>query len=198
MAKNKSLTILSVFLLIFGLFSTLFLDDVWGSRVSELITLSTAIIGAVALFFQFKRDKEINQANFVVQFWNSFSSNENLQKIMLKCDHMRLTGENTFKKEDYFYIVSYAQWLETLSSLINRNLFKFQVIDDMYNYLFFVFVNNKYVQEVELAPAQEFYKGIYKAYNNWVKYLKKNNREVLCGDTPLSAIQNYDRIINEK
>ncbi len=198
MAKNKSLTILSVFLLIFGLFSTLFLDDVWGSRVSELITLSTAIIGAVALFFQFKRDKEINQANFVVQFWNSFSSNENLQKIMLKCDHMRLTGENTFKKEDYFYIVSYAQWLETLSSLINRNLFKFQVIDDMYNYLFFVFVNNKYVQEVELAPAQEFYKGIYKAYNNWVKYLKKNNREVLCGDTPLSATQNYDRIINEK
>lgn len=197
-AKNKSLTILSVFLLIFGLFSTLFLDDVWGSRVSELITLSTAIIGAVALFFQFKRDKEINQANFVVQFWNSFSSNENLQKIMLKCDHMRLTGENTFKKEDYFYIVSYAQWLETLSSLINRNLFKFQVIDDMYNYLFFVFVNNKYVQEVELAPAQEFYKGIYKAYNNWVKYLKKNNREVLCGDTPLSATQNYDRIINEK
>ena len=62
MNKNKSLTIFSVFLLIGGLFATLLLDDVWGSRVSEVITIGTAIIGAVALFFQFKRDKEINQA----------------------------------------------------------------------------------------------------------------------------------------
>ena len=196
MHKNRSLTVLSVCLLILGLFATLFLDDIWGNRVSELITLSTAIIGAVALFFQFKRDKEINQASFVVDFWKSFSSDENLQKIMLKCDHMRLTGENTFNKEDYFYIVSYAQWLETLSSLINRNIVKFQVIDDLYNYLFFVFVNNKYIQETELVPAQKFYKGIYKAYNDWTKYLNKKGQTVLCSDTPLSATKNYELIIN--
>lgn len=85
MSRNKSLTIFSVFLLIGGLFATLLLDDVWGSRVSELITIGTAIIGAVALFFQFKRDKEINQANFILEFWKSFSGNEKLQKIKIFC-----------------------------------------------------------------------------------------------------------------
>ena len=187
-----------MFLLIGGLFATLLLDDVWGSRVSELITIGTAIIGAVALFFQFKRDKEINQANFILEFWKSFSGNEKLQKIMLKCDEMRLTNKNTFTKDDYFDIVTYAQWLETLSSLINRNIVNFSVIDDMYNYLFFIFVNNKYVQKVELIPSQKFYKGIYKAYNDWTTYLKKNNKEIICFENSLDKVPNYEEIKNMK
>ncbi len=198
MSRNKSLTIFSVFLLIGGLFATLLLDDVWGSRVSELITIGTAIIGAVALFFQFKRDKEINQANFILEFWKSFSGNEKLQKIMLKCDEMRLTNKNTFTKDDYFDIVTYAQWLETLSSLINRNIVNFSVIDDMYNYLFFIFVNNKYVQKVELIPSQKFYKGIYKAYNDWTTYLKKNNKEIICFENSLDKVPNFEEIKNMK
>lgn len=198
MSRNKSLTIFSVFLLIGGLFATLLLDDVWGSRVSEVITIGTAIIGAVALFFQFKRDKEINQANFILEFWKSFSGNEKLQKIMLKCDEMRLTNKNTFTKDDYFDIVTYAQWLETLSSLINRNIVNFSVIDDMYNYLFFIFVNNKYVQKVELIPSQKFYKGIYKAYNDWTTYLKKNNKEIICFENSLDKVPNFEEIKNMK
>ena len=198
MSRNKSLTIFSVFLLIGGLFATLLLDDVWGSRVSELITIGTAIIGAVALFFQFKRDKEINQANFILEFWKSFSGNEKLQKIMLKCDEMRLTNKNTFTKDDYFDIVTYAQWLETLSSLINRNIVNFSVIDDMYNYLFFIFVNNKYVQKVELIPSQKFYKGIYKAYDDWTTYLKKNNKEIICFENSLDKVPNCEEIKNMK
>ena len=198
MSKNKSLTWLAVLVLLCGLFSTLFLDEVWGSRVSEIVTISTAIIGAVALFFQFKRDKEINQANFILEFWKSFSENEKLQKIMLKCDHMRLTGENTFNEDDYFDIVTYAQWLETLSSLINRNIVNFSVIDDMYNYLFFIFVNNKYIQEVELVPSQKFYKGIYKAHADWIKYLKRKDKEILCSEMSLDKVKNYELIKNMK
>ena len=108
---------------------------------------------------------------------------------MLKCDHMRLTN-----KDDYFDIVTYAQWLETLSSLINRNIVNFAVIDDMYNYLFFVFVNNKYIQEVELMPSQKFYKGIYEAYSSWVNYLNKKNKEILCYEFSLEKVENYDLI----
>lgn len=194
MKKNKTLTYLGTFLLVLGLFSTLFLDEYWGGRVSEVVTISTAIIGAVALFIQFKRDKEINQASFVLEFWKSFSSDQKLQTIMLKCDEMRLTGKNTFTKEDYFDIVSYAQWLETLSSLVNRKIFTFDAIDDMYNYLFFIFVNNKYIQETELVPSQKFYKGIYKTYREWTKYLVKQNKEILCEKTALDKVKNFDDI----
>lgn len=117
---------------------------------------------------------------------------------MLKCDHMRLTGENTFNEDDYFDIVTYAQWLETLSSLINRNIVNFSVIDDMYNYLFFVFVNNKYIQEVELVPSQKFYKGIYKAHADWIKYLKRKDKEILCSEMSLDKVKNYELIKNMK
>lgn len=113
---------------------------------------------------------------------------------MLKCDEMRLTDKNTFTKEDYFDIVSYAQWLETLSSLVNRKIFSFDAIDDMYNYLFFIFVNNKYIQETELVPSQKFYKGIYKTYREWTKYLVKQNKEILCEKTTLDKVKNFDDI----
>lgn len=185
MKKNITLTVLSTALLVLALVSTLFLNDVWGDRVAQVITLCTAVIGSIALFFQFKRDKDINESNFVLSFWQSFSNKIELQKIMLKCDDMRLGKESSFTEEDYFWIVTYAQWLETLSSLINRKILSFNTINDMYNYIFFVFVNNPYVQKIELEPNKEYYQGIYSAYVEWVEYLKKNNKEILGQNTPL-------------
>ena len=88
--------------------------------------------------------------------------------------------------------------VETLSSLINRNIVNFSVIDDMYNYLFFIFVNNKYVQKVELIPSQKFYKGIYKAYDDWTTYLKKNNKEIICFENSLDKVPNFEEIKNMK
>ncbi len=67
MSKNKSLTWLAVLVLLCGLFSTLFLDEVWGSRVSEIVTISTAIIGAVALFFSLREIKKLIKQ---ISYWN--------------------------------------------------------------------------------------------------------------------------------
>ena len=172
-------------MLIVALFSTLFFDDNLGGRLYQVVTIGTAIVGAVALFVQFKRDKDINQASFILEFWKNFSDQEDLQKIILKCDAMRLSEENKFVKSDYVAIVKYAQWLETLSSVINRKVVTFDAINDMYNYIFFVFTNNPYIQQTELEPNKQYYNGIYTAYTSWVNYLKKKNKPILCENTAL-------------
>ena len=47
MKKNKSITIISILLMVAALIGSLFLDDVLGSRISNIVTIITAIIGAV-------------------------------------------------------------------------------------------------------------------------------------------------------
>ena len=64
MKKTSLITITSVFLLTLGLISTLWLDSTIGDRIVNIVTVVTAIIGAVALYVQFKKDKGINTASF--------------------------------------------------------------------------------------------------------------------------------------
>jgi hypothetical protein len=86
----------------------------------------------------------------------------------------------------------YAQWLEALSAVINRELLSFDFIDNLYNYMFFVFVNNKYVQEKEILPNLEYYQGIINAYVLWIKYLKKHNKKILLEENSLiKAVEQY-------
>ena len=178
MKKGKLITILSTLLLIMGLFSTLFFNEYLGGRILEVVTVATAVIGAVSLFFQFKRDKAINEASFIMEYWKNFSENDKFQNIMLKCDPKVSGKEYTFTKEDYFDIVRYAQWIEAISSMINRNVVSLSAVDDLYSYLFYIFVNNKYVQENELLPNKDYYQGTYKAYKVWSNYSKKHNNTI--------------------
>ena len=74
MRKSKIVTIISIFILSIGLFSTLILEDGIANRIAEIVTVITAVIGAVALFLQFQRDKDINESSFMLEFWKTFIS----------------------------------------------------------------------------------------------------------------------------
>lgn len=194
MKKSKLTTIISIFILCVGLISTLILDDGIASRISEIITIITAIIGAVALFFQFKRDKDVNEASFLMDFWKNFSNNPTLINVQKKCNNDTLSNKTSFTEEDYDGILVYAQWLEALCAIINRGVLTFDFVDDMYNYIFFIFVNNKYIQNLELIPYIKYYQGIVKAYATWEAYLKKNNKEILLEENSLlKAIEEYNK-----
>lgn len=194
MKKSKIITIISILVLSISLFSTLVLDEGFANRIAEIVTVITAVIGAVALFLQFQRDKDINESSFMLEFWKSFSENDTSIAIQKKCDQ-DINSKNThFVKDDYDGILVYAQWLETLSAVINRNVLSFDFINDMYGYIFFVFVNNKYIQKTELLPNIKYYQGIVKAYKTWEKYLTKHNKEILLSENSLlKAIEEYEK-----
>lgn len=199
MKKNKSITIISVILLSTALIGSLFLDDVIGSRISNVVTIITAIIGAVALFLQFKRDKDLNEAGFVVDYSVQFYDIYNLQDILNELENCRKDKKYKIDMDKYYKdIVGYLQWLESLAALVNSKILSIEKIDDVLSYRFFLIVNNKQIQNYEIIPCKTYYRGIYNLYRTWSNYKKKNNLEIIFENNELSSTKGYDEIINDK
>lgn len=193
MKKGRIITIVSIFMICCGLFSTIVLEEGLASRISEIVTVATALVGAIALFLQFKRDKSINEASFMLEYWKAFSENNKLIAIQNKCDADMSSKKTHFTEDDYDSIVTYAQWLEALCATIKRDILSFDFINDMYSYIFFVFVNNKYIQKKELLPNLEYYHGIVEVYGLWTKYLCKRGKKIMLEENALDkAISKYN------
>ena len=179
-----------------ALVGSLFLDDVLGSRIANVVTIITAIVGAVALFVQFKKDKDINMASFVIDYSVQFYDIYHLENILNELEKCRV--DNSYKldiKKNYQDIVAYLQWLESLAALVNSNLLSIDKIDDVLSYRFFLIVNNKQVQEAEIIPCREFYRGIFKLYSEWSQYKKKKGLTIIFEDNALSNIPEYNEIV---
>lgn len=199
MKKNKIITIISIVLMCVALVGSLFLDDIIGSRISNIVTIATAIIGAVALFIQFKKDKEINEASFIVDYSVQFYDIYNLQDVMNELENCRKNSTYKIDMDKYYKdIVGYLQWLESLAALVNNKILSINKIDDVLSYRFFLIVNNKQVQNYEIVPCRMYYQGIYKLYEQWSKYKKKNNLEIIFEKNELSKTKGYEDIVNDK
>lgn len=72
MKKSRSILYIALPLIVLGLLSTLLMDDSLAEKIATIITMVTAIIGAVALFIQLKKDKDVNQAEFIINYGKYF------------------------------------------------------------------------------------------------------------------------------
>lgn len=199
MRKSKSITVIGITLLSVALIGSLFLDDVIGSKISNIVTIITAIIGAVALFLQFKRDKDLNEASFIVDYSVQFYDIYKLQDVLNELENCRKDEQYKIDMDKYYKdIVGYLQWLESLAALVNGKIIPVEKIDDVLSYRFFLIVNNKQVQDYEIIPCRAYYHGIYNLYNIWSNYKKKNGLEILFEKNELSNTAGYNEIVNEK
>ena len=197
MKKSRAVPIISICMLIAALIGSLFLDEVMGARISNIVTIITAIVGAVALFVQFKKDKELNMASFIVDYSVQFYDIYNLNDVLDELENCR-TDKN-YKldvKKWYKDIVAYLQWLESLAALVNSKLLTIEKIDNVLSYRFFLIVNNKQVQEKELIPCKDFYRGIFSLYEEWAQYKKKNNLPIIFESNELSKTKEYKEFIS--
>lgn len=176
------------------LLSTLSLDSVLGSRVANIVTIITALIGAGALFIQFQRDKKINEASFIINLSHNFYLTEGPKQILDKLEMYRKGNKNIFSEKDYSAIVTYLEWLEELAVIVNQELVDFKFVDDFFSYRFFLITNNEYVQAMELISEYENYRGIYKLHKNWSQYKKSQGLPILQDETDLSKTKNYNKI----
>lgn len=193
MKKSILITCISTFFIAMALFTSLLLDAKTGSRVSQIVTIITALIGAAALFVQFIRDKKINQVSFILDFSKSFYDPINLGEVMNKLEEGTKTAIDFDK--NYNDIVNYLQWCETLSSLIVENVFSFKTIDAVFSYRFFVITNDPVVQKKELIPYKEFYENIYLVHKRWTEYKNKHRKKIVKAETSLSETSDYVEFI---
>ncbi len=194
--KNKIITYISIFLIIVALIGSLFFDSDTGSRIATIITTITAIIGAIALFIQFKRDKDLNQATFLLEYSKQFYNTYNCADILNELETYRKNLNYEIDVEKYYKeIVGYLEWLESLASLVNNGTLSIDKIDNVLSYRFFIIVNNKQIQDYEIIPCKEYYREIYNLYEKWAQYKRKLNLPIILEETELSKTPDYNEIV---
>ncbi len=196
MKKTSLITIISTFVIAVALISTLWLDDSIGSRIVNVVTVITAIIGAIALFIQFKKDKQINTASFLVEYSKSFYNDYDLLDIFAELDKHNSDPSYKFDfKKFQPKIVAYLQWVESLASLVEQNTIDLYTIDNIMSYRFFLIVNNKQVQDGELIPNAKFYRGTYYLYDRWFKFEQKRGLNIPLASDGLHLTKGYQENI---
>ncbi|MBQ9833993.1 MAG: hypothetical protein IJO33_02240 [Bacilli bacterium] len=187
MNKSKNILYLAIGLIILALLTTLFMDDGLSQKVVTVITTVTALVGAIALFIQFKRDKDINEAEFILSYGKYFHEVDGNDKVFAKLDN----DMNSLTDEDHEGIVNCLVWCEGLSVLIQQGVMNLKIVDNLFSYQFFLIVNNKYVQEKELIPYAEYYKGIYALHKIWSDYKKATGQPIFNEEFSLEKANNY-------
>lgn len=198
MKKSKIITITSVILICISLIAGLFLNDEIGSRISQVVTIITAIIGAIALFIQFHNDKEINKAGFLIEYNKSFYNDYQLEELFYELDWCEREPNHILDYQKYrSKIISYLDWLEIIASMVERKVLDLYTMDNIFAYRFFIAVNNKVIQENELIPFYKFYRGNFYLYDKWSKFERQRKIEIPMEETALEKIDGYETILEE-
>lgn len=189
--RKNSIYYTFAFLIIMILVLSLFLDNTLGSRIVTIATVCTAMIGAISMFIQYKRDKDVNQATFILEYEKYFHSLNKVEETVRILDEYRLGDKNNLKKIDYQGIVNYLVWCEELATLYQKNVVDLETIDNIFSYTFFLITNNAYIQEKELCPQAEFYKGIFYLHKQWTNYKKATKQPIINEEESLNKVKDY-------
>jgi len=82
--------------------------------------------------------------------------------------------------------------------LINRDVIAINLVDDLFYYRFYIAVNNKYVQALELIPDAKYYTNIYTLDYLWNQYRKKRNKEVVEKNSLNAKNEKYKEFVKVK
>ena len=169
-----------------------------GEILSTIITSLTAIISAIAVYIQMRKDTKITQAEFLLEFSKVFYSYEGAQELENKIDRATEEGKiYEYTTDDYELLNDYLLWLEGLAAMVVNKTFSIKLINNLYNYRFFQVVNNPSIQEHELSRFADFYKDIFMLHHLWTNHRKKNNQTILLGQYDLSKLPNYESTLKK-
>ena len=170
-----------------------------GEIISTIVTSLTAVVSAIAVYIQMKKDKDITQTEFLLEFSKFFYTFEGAQKLEKKIDRaMEKNKLYEYSTDDYEEVCDYLLWIEALASMVNRKSLSIKTINDLYSYRFFAVVNNPSIQTKEIANYANYYKNIYHLHREWVKYRKSLGQEILLEEYDLSKTESYNAICKGK
>ncbi len=195
--KKTLLIILGIFFLAI-LSNTEPLKKIVSPYIHTLANL-TAAGGLVALFFQFKRERDLNEADFILRINNDFMMNESMSRIYKLLEESKVEGQkkNPFSQDDIIDMANYLTYFDPFYSLIDRKIVKIESVDPVLAYRFYLAVNNKFMQQMLIcSQGKEIaWESIYKLYSYWSKYRENLGREIWQSNHSLSKSNCYNKIV---
>jgi len=164
------------------------LDINYLGQVFTILGGLAAIIGLVAIWYQLKKNKEINEAQFVIEIFEQFRSHN---QLLGKLNPYEERGEN-LNKENKREIVSLLGFYESIYYLLKKNVISFETINNSFGYTFFSLVHHEYVQKSEIVTYSEYYKTIYKLHKIWVKYRISIDQKIVGQENSLEKYEPYN------
>ena len=174
----------------------------------EVITTLLAIVAAVSFFMELKSNERINEAQLIMELNNQFITNPQFTAVELELEKYfntyRRAGSPTSRENgiplgidlDLFdekrqNLVNYLVHLEGVAALLDEGVLHLNVITDLMAYRYFIAVNNPIVQEKELVPYRDYYRGIIRIYEKWSQALGEDK-------VPMAAYSLKKRMEEEK
>ena len=93
---------------------------------------------------------------------------------------------DNFIYDDSVNIIEYLEFFENIGEMYFENSVTLRDMDRSFGEMFFVAMNNTYIQNREIIPYKEHYQTSIKLYGVWSKYRKKHNIKSPYEDTPLA------------
>lgn len=176
--------------------------DLSFDAVRNRLTTLFAIVSALAFWLQFKKTERLNESNYVMNLNNQFINNKNMTMIehelelyfnqytelkrnLLKTGSAGITTDEVSKlhlginlsrtSDDCQKLIDYLVYLESMAVMVENGVIRINDVDDLFSYRFFLAVNNPVVQEHELLPFSEFYRGTYVLSQRWIDDHRKKN-----------------------
>ena len=136
-----------------------------GSKPQEIIVSLTAVVGAIAIWFQMKRARDIAEGEFITTLNESFLANGDVKGL-----YRKFIEGAALSADDQTAIVEYLTFFETIYLLLERDVIDIKLIDDLFRYRFFIAVTNTFVQDLELLPDARYYTNVYALDDLWTRY----------------------------
>lgn len=184
MKKRNSQTtiiiIVALFLFILGIY-------IWGKKttISEVIITLTAIMGAIAIFYEMKRTKDLAEGEFILSLDQQFSSRESFSDLFMSCwcDKAEGSEETITYEKDKNVLLNYLTFFETVYVMVESNVMEISLVDELFARRFFAVVNNQQVQNQDLIVNYKHYINIFKLHAIWKKHRIKHGESLHCDVT---------------
>lgn len=147
------------------------------TQLKEFLITLASLTGAVAVFIQIKRTRDLATGEFILNLQQEFIVHHS--ELFIKCwNHSTSSQENLDLKGEDEHILNYLTFFESMFIMVNNNVLNIKMLDDLFGRRFFMVVNNKSIQKWDLEKNYLFYLNIYRLYAKWKKYRKRKNEEI--------------------
>ena len=155
---------------------------------------TAAIIGLIAIWYQLKKNKEINDAQFIVEIFEQYRSHSELFNKISPYEERDLN----LSKKDKNKITSLLGFYESIYYLLEKKVISFHTVNNSFGYNFFSLVHHEYVQKSELASYGEYYRTIFKLHKIWVEFRKSKNQKIVGQNNSLEKLDEYEVLSSKK
>ena len=149
------------------------------------VTILIAIIGFIGVITQMYSAKNVSSAGYDLELQNSFINNSGFNELFLYCWNKYIgvkykNYKNIKDIEDYQTVLfGYFTFFESVYLMYKKGVIKMSLLDDLFGRRFFVVVNCKEVQELDLKTNRDYYENIFKLYKVWKQYRLAHNKTKL-------------------